>query len=588
MNFHTYDRFRINSRHFVIFIAIMLTISILSLYWRVQNYDFINLDDPVYVTANYQIQSGIDLTTISAAFTDLNTSNWHPVTMMSHMLDWQMFGANAGSHHWTNVMIHIFNTTLLFILFRIMTGALWRSAFVAALFAIHPLNVESVAWISERKNVLSTFFFVSSVLLYVWYLKFPDWKRYLLLLVSFTFGLMSKPMLVTLPFVLLLLDYWPLNRWKIDSERDNQPRINKTYNLIIEKIPLFAFSAISSCITIYAARDAGTVYNFDALPFGSRISNAVVSYASYVRKLFWPRDLAVFYPYSDIAVWKIFASSFLIGGVTIFACRFFRKYPYLFIGWFWYLGTLVPVIGLIQVGSQAMADRYVYVPMIGIYIMMSWGISEMFSRLLNGKLLVILISSFFILHLASVTYHQVGTWKNNHTLFDHAIRVNPQNYQAYSLLGLEMAARGEYEDAIYYQYMALKYKPKFYPAYNYAGTIFQRMGRIEDSISCYTKALQINDKFSDAHYNLGIMLIEQNRINDAIIHFKKALETTPNDPDIHNNLGVSLLKAGSIEEARTHFLKSLSLNPNGAVARKNLQAMTTDNSGNRSVNESSR
>ena len=424
------DRLKLNNQHFLILIALMLTILILSAYWPVQKYDFINYDDPVYVTANYKIQSGISVKSILSTFTDINTSNWHPLTMISHMLDWQLFGDKAGGHHWTNVIIHILNTILLFLLFNKLTGAIWRSAFVAALFAIHPLNVESVAWISERKNVLSTFFLISTIFFYVWYLKSPGWKRYLPVFVCFAFGLMSKPMLVTLPFVLLLLDYWPLNRLQIDFQSKDQLPIkelirsnsNKIFKLVLEKVPLFVLSIISIFLTIYAARYVGTVSTFEAIPLLKRISNAVVSYALYIKKLFWPNDLAAFYPISDIPSWLFIIALIILVSVTIFVCRYFRRYPYLFVGWFWYLGTLVPVIGLMQVGSQAMADRYTYVPLIGIFIMMAWGIPQILSRLQNGKVIAVFMASIFIAIITFATYLQVGIWKNNFTLFRQCLK----------------------------------------------------------------------------------------------------------------------------------------------------------------------
>jgi tetratricopeptide (TPR) repeat protein len=548
----------------------------------VQNYEFVNYDDPSYVTANYQIQSGITFESIKSAFSDISTSNWHPLTIMSHMLDWQLFSDRAGGHHWTNLIIHIFNTILLFLLFNIMTKAMWRSAFVAALFAIHPLNVESVAWIAERKNVLSTFFLILTILFYVWYVKSPNWKRYLPVFICFVLGLMSKPMLVTLPFVLLLIDYWPLNRLLIDSQRDDHLEIkelvrrnsHKIFNLVLEKVPLLFLSIISIYSTLHAARHMGTVSGFESIPLFKRISNAIVSYALYIKKLFWPTDLAVFYPISDIPIWQFLIALLFLVSVTIFVCRYFRRYPYLFVGWFWYLGILVPVIGLIQVGSQSMADRYAYVPLIGIFIMMAWGMPQILFRLQNGKLIAASVASAFILVITLATYMQVGTWKNNLTLFGHALNVDRRNYQAYSLLGLAMADKGDYEKAIYYEYMALKYNAKFYPAYNYAGTVLEKMGKLDEAINCYKKALQIDDKSIEANYNLGILLIEKNNFNESIFHFKKALEMTPDDSDIHNNLGVVLLKNGNSKEALAHFREALRLNPQGETVRKNIKIAT--------------
>jgi hypothetical protein len=296
-----------------ILIILALIVSVLAVYWQVQNFDFVNYDDQVYVTQNFRIQSGITWESIAGAFTDLHTSNWHPLTMMSHMLDWQLFGGRAGGHHWTSVIIHIFNTVLLFFLLNQLTGAIWRSAFVAALFAIHPINVESVAWIAERKNVLSTFFWLLTMLLYVWYVKQPGWKRYLPVFLCFALGLMSKPMLVTLPFVLLLIDYWPLNRTQINLQRKNQSETttfilakkSKISFLILEKVPLFILSVISIYLTLYASQHMKAIAGLEYFSPVKRISNAIVSYTLYIKKLFWPVDLAAFYPYGDISIWQI-------------------------------------------------------------------------------------------------------------------------------------------------------------------------------------------------------------------------------------------------------------------------------------------
>jgi len=394
---------------------------------------------------------------------------------------------------------------------------------------------------------------------------------------------MSKPMLVTLPFVLLLLDYWPLNRLKMSLPGDEQPKIkeliringNKMINLVLEKVPLLILSIISIFSTFHAARYIGTVSGFDTLPLLKRFPNAVVSYALYIRKFFLPTDLAVFYPISDISVWQFSSALLFLVIVTIFVFRYFLKYPYLFVGWLWYIGTLVPVIGLIQVGSQAMADRYAYVPLIGIFIMVVWGIAQILFRVKDGQFIAISIATAFILVMILATHMQVGTWKNNLTLFGHALSVDNRNYQAYSLMGLAMADRGDYEKSIYYEYMALKYNPEFHPAYNYAGIVFEKMGKLDEAIRCYKKALQINNESAEAHYNLGIALMQKNYLDEAIFHFEKALQTTPDDPDIHNNLGVALMKKGNVRKALAHFQEALRLNPQAESARRNIKIVMT-------------
>jgi tetratricopeptide (TPR) repeat protein len=499
--------------------------------------------------------------------------------MMSHLLDWSLFGDKSGGHHWTNVIIHIFNTILLFLLLNRLTGALWKSAFVAALFALHPLNVESVAWISERKNVLSTFFLILTMLFYARYVESPGWRRYLPVLICFALGLMSKPMLVTLPFVLLLLDYWPLNRTQLNLQdvdhlqtKSVMKKSNKISFLIGEKIPLFVLSAISILATLYAARYSKTMANFESLSLPERISNAVVSYVLYIKKLFWPTDLTVFYPIIDIPVWQFSIALLFLIIITVLVCRYFRKYPYLFVGWFWYLGTLVPVIGLVQVGFQSMADRYAYVPLIGIFIIIAWGVPQILFRLQNGKIIAASSAFVFITIITWTTYWQVGVWENDFTLAGHALRVNHKDYQAYNILGLAEANKGDYEKAIYHHYMALQYNPDFYPAYNFAGNVFMKAGRLDDAINCYKKALGISANYVDANCNLGIALIEKKRFSEAIFYLKKALEILPDDYSIHNNLGFALMKTGSIEEALGHLQEALRLNPRGQEAQENMKS----------------
>ena len=431
------DKFTLTRSHSVIFIIIALTFLIIADYWPVQNYEFLNYDDPGYVTSNYQIQSGITFKSIANTFTDIHTSNWHPLTMISHMLDWTLFGDNAGGHHWTNVIIHIFNTILLFLLLNKLTGTLWRSAFVATLFAIHPINVESVAWIAERKNVLSTFFLISTILFYVRYVKSPDYKKYLPVLICFVLGLMSKSMLVTLPCVLLLLDYWPLNRMQINPQNEDHIQtqtsiLSKKSSisfLLLEKFPLFVLSLISVFFTLYAARACNTIAGFESFSFSRRIYNVIFSYSWYIKKNFCPTDLAAFYPHA-VSTWQFFTALLFLIVVTFFVCRYFRKHPYLLVGWLWYLGTLVPVIGIVQVGFQTMADRYAYVPLIGIFIMTAWGLPQLLFRMKNGRLMAAFIAAIFILIISLTTYLQVHVWKNNYSLLGHALSAYPENYSA--------------------------------------------------------------------------------------------------------------------------------------------------------------
>jgi tetratricopeptide (TPR) repeat protein len=561
-------------QRYSILVFLMLIILTLFVYWPVQNCEFISYDDSDYVTANYRIQSGITFQSIGTTFTDIHTSNWHPLTMISHMLDWELFGDRAGGHHWTNVMIHIFNTILLFLLFRNLTGAIWRSAFVAALFAVHPINVESVAWVAERKNVLSTFFWILTMLFYVWYVKQPNWKRYLPMFISFALGLMSKPMLVTLPFVLLLLDYWPLNRIsmiKADTKptETSLPHIKqkKISSLVLEKIPLFILTAVSICTTIYAAQSARTMAVF----FIQRINNAVFSYSMYLRKLFWPTDLYIPYLYLHIPIWQIFLSAILLIMITILVCKYYKKYPYLPVGWFWYLGTLVPVIGIVQVGNQTMADRYAYITFVGLFIMIAWGAEQISSKGVLLKKLLISASVLMILLFTIAACKQVRIWTDTTTLFENAIKKNPNNYLAYQVIGQEMANNGENEKALYYYDMALKANPDFSPAYNNKGLILKTIGRRGEAFENFQKSAQVNKFSVEAYHNMGVFYYENNNLDESIKYFSKAIGINPDYIESYNYLGVALAEKGSIEEGLKYFEKALRINPNNTNAQKNLR-----------------
>ena len=384
------DKINISGKQSIL-VVLILIILILCVYWPVQNYDFINFDDPTYITENSHVQTGFSVDGLRWAFSTNYFGLWNPMVWLSFMLDFHLFRFNAGGYHWTNVIIHIFNAILLFLLFRHLTGTIWRSAFVAALFAVHPINVESVAWISERKNVLSTFFWMTTMLCYVWYAKRPGWKRYVPVLISFAMGLMSKPMLVTLPFVLLLIDYWPLNRTAIAIEETTGHPLNlkkeKISFLIMEKIPLFILSAIVIFLTIGAPRTDQTIYT----TFAWRMGNVVFSYVAYLKNLFSPLDLHVYYLSLSVPFWKLFACAVFLIFVTIFVCRYFKRHPYLPVGWFWYLGTFVPVIGFIQIADHTMADRYAYVPFIGIFMMIAWGGEKVFPKTVFLKKILIVL-----------------------------------------------------------------------------------------------------------------------------------------------------------------------------------------------------
>lgn len=558
----------------VILIILALIILTLVVYWPVQNYEFINYDDGLYVKENYRIQQGLSLKNITDTFSDFHTSNWHPLTMMSHMLDWQLFGFRAGGHHWTNVIIHIINTVLLFLLLNKLSGAVWKSVFIAALFALHPINVQSVAWISERKNVLSTFFWILTMLFYVRYVKQPDWKRYMPVFICLALGLMAKPMVVTLPFVLLLIDYWPLNRVQIFCSQNEISTLNKRrkiFFLILEKIPFFFLSLVSVFLTIYGAKYSRTVASLESLPLSVRIPNSINSYVLYIKKLFWPNDLAIFYPFSLIPLWHCFVAIIFLIGVTFLVCRYFRKYPHFFVGWFWYLGTLVPVIGIVQVGTQAMADRYAYIPFIGLFIIIAWGAEDLSSNKNVLKKIIISTAFFIIMALTMMTCNQVKVWSNTVTLFEDALKKTKNNYVAYDVLGFEAARKNENEKALMNYYMAQKSNPNFSPAYNNAGIVLIRMGRKDEALKNFEMTLKLNKFSAQAYYNIGLIFLKENNLDKSMMLFKKAIEVQPDYMEAYNNLGVVFMKKGMIKESILNFKKSLEINPFYREAQYNLQ-----------------
>ena len=552
------------SRHTDILICLLLVILTLSVYIQIKNHDFINLDDTEYVTDNSHVREGIKLKTVTWAFGSTHASNWHPLTWLSHMMDCQLFGVDPGRHHLINLLLHIINTLLLFIVLKKMTGSLWQSGFVASLFAIHPLHVESVAWISERKDVLSTLFWMLTMWSYTFYVKAPDIKRYILVFLFLALGLMSKPMLVTLPFVLILLDYWPLGRIRIHSRKSIS-------HIFIEKIPLFVLVAISSAITFLVQKQGGAVSSLDAIPVNIRISNALVSYGAYIVKMIWPSKMAVLYPLSDIIPWwKILLSCTLLISMSYLAIRHIKKRPYISVGWFWYLGTLVPVIGIVQVGRQAMADRYTYIPLIGIFIIICWAASEVIARWKHIKTTVIAVATAIILALIPVTFLQVKHWRNSITLFEHALGVTRGNNSLHNNLGVVLEKQGKADEAIKHYLEALRINPEYEKAHNNLGNVLEKQGRRDEAIKHYLEAIRINPGFAKAHYNLGVALKDLGHIDEAMKHFSEAVRINPDYEEAHNNLGVVLKKQGRVDEAIKHYSEAIRINPDFMEAHYNL------------------
>jgi len=418
-----------------VFVCAALSVVTFAVYCHVNSFEFISYDDPDYIYRNPNIQAGVTLGAVKWAFTDLDSANWHPLTWLSHILDWQLFGSNPAGHHLVNLVFHIANTLLLFLVLNKMTAAVWKSAFVAALFALHPLHVESVAWVSERKDVLSTFFWMLTMWAYLGYVKHPNVRRYLLVMLTFALGLTTKPMLVTLPFVMLLLDYWPLERIPAQEKKKQAQgplRRQILCRLVYEKVPFVILSAASSVITFAVQRGRYAMVSLTLLPLKYRIGNAFISYAEYMKKMLWPSNLAVFYPHAgrNVSVTYAVISACLLLSVTILIVRLSRNHRYLATGWFWYLGTLVPVLGLVQVGIQGMADRYTYVPLTGLLIIIAWGAPDLLAKLRHRKIILVWSATVAVSTMSLCTFFQLRHWENTLTLFEHALAVTDKNYIA--------------------------------------------------------------------------------------------------------------------------------------------------------------
>jgi len=562
-------------------IFLFLATATLVAYWQIQHHEFINYDDPAYVTSNRHVQAGLTSSGISWAMTTMELSNWHPLTWLSHMLDFQLFGLNPAGHHWKSLLFHLLNVILLFYILHRFTGELWKSAMVAALFAIHPLNVESVAWISERKNVLSTFFWMLTILAYGYYTVRPRWERYAVVLIFFVLGLMAKPMLVTLPFVLLLMDFWPLKRSRFRLNDRDAHRHEERWptaggsgqsfsKLLIEKLPLLVMSIFSSLMTLRAASEQAIAAT-DILPMISRIENAVISYVRYLGKVFWPEGLAVFYPYvHSWPLWQIFGAGLTIFGVTVFVIRKFRSAPYLTVGWFWYVGTFIPVIGLVQVGMQAMADRYMYIPMIGFLIMIVWGIPDLIKGWRVRTPILVAVSGVVLLSLGVCTFYQVQYWENSIRLFRQAISVTSGNYVAHNLLANAFRDKGELEEAAINYHRAIEINPGYWPAYNNLGVNYTLQKGYTEAIAMYLHAMAINEDDGLVRFNLGEALLQTSKIDEAATQFKEAVRLRPEVAAFQNSLGVAMIRLGRINEAVRALRQAIHIDPNHAGAHFNL------------------
>ena len=598
-------------------IILLLIASTGAVYWQVKEHGFILADDPLYIVDNPNVQRGLSIDNIVWAFTTGYAANWHPLTWLSHMLDHNLYGMNPAGHHLTSAFLHIMNSILVFLVFSRMTGSIWRSAFVAGIFALHPLHVESVAWAAERKDVLAALFWMLSMLSYTYYVEKKERKHYLLVLVFFSLGLMAKPIVVTLPFVLLLLDYWPLrrfmsfreNRKRSSSKNEPAPRqAAQLLALVQEKRPLFVLSAISSVITLLVQQRGGAVSSWSYLPLDSRIANALVAYIGYLGKTFWPLELAVFYPHplTTLPLWQPVVAGVLLVAISVLAIRAHRAHPYFLVGWFWFLGTLIPVIGLVQVGEQSLADRYMYLPLVGLSIIMAWGANQLSSEWRNRRTILLATGSTLLFALIIQTWFQVSYWKDTLTLFDHATRVTSNNYVALANIGTVLQSEGRTDAAIDHYEQSLKINPTYELAHydlavalqtrgeqdkarahyeeairlrpDNAGShyglamILSEMGETGRSKDHYLKALQIDPDYWQAHFGLGLTFGREGISDSAIVHFARVLQLKPDNPNAHFQLGVVLHQKGELQGAITHYSQAIRLKPDYAVAHANLGA----------------
>ncbi|MGD0826757.1 MAG: tetratricopeptide repeat protein [Desulfobaccales bacterium] len=564
-------------RRWKIIACLFLVAATLATYGDLRTHQFTNFDDQVYITDNPPVQAGLTLKGLTWAFTTLHAGLWIPLTWLSFMVDSQFFGLHPGGFLLTNLLFHIANSLLLFLWLLYLTRTLGCSFMVAALFALHPLHVESVAWATERKDVLSTFFWLLTMWAYVWYAERPRLGRYLLILVCFSLGLMAKPMLVTLPFVLLLLDYWPLGRLSLKGPglAAASPKLGPGVTLkrlVWEKSPLLVVAALSIVVTFYAQKEAGATWNLHNLPISQRLANVMVAYVSYLGKMFWPAPLAVFYPLPghNPPIWQAPAAGLALAVLTFWALRQTRRHPYLPAGWLWYLGTLLPVVGLVQVGMQSMADRFTYVPLIGLFIILAYGMADLAARWRAPGFLLPVGAGVVLSALMICTWVQVSHWRGSISLYEHTLKVTRRNPVIHVNLGVALAAQGKLDQAMAHYAEALRLEPDDAQAHNNLGLALAAQARLDQAVAHYAEALRLNPDLAEAHNNLGLALAAQGKLEQAAAHYAEALHLNPDLAAAHNNLGLALAKQGKLDQAVAHYAEALRLNPDLAAAHNNL------------------
>ena len=590
-------------------ICLALALVTTALYWPITHHNFVNFDDDDYITNNSHVQAGLTWAGVIWAFQSGAAANWHPLTWLSHMLDCQLYGLNPGGHHSTNLLFHVANTLLLFLLLRQLTGALWRSAFVAALFAWHPLHVESVAWAAERKDVLSAFFWMLALMAYTRYAQKRSrvegrgsrensavpaldsrlWTLdYGLALLFFACGLMSKPMVVTLPFVLLLLDFWPLNRFssfqfQISSSEEpstlnHQPSTESAFRLIYEKLPFFALTLAASVVTYFVQTSGRTLWLPAERPFSSRVANALWAYERYISKTFWPADLSIFYPYPHhwpaglvigaallLAIWS---------GLLIWRAR---QNPCLFVGWFWFLGTLIPTIGLVQVGSQSMADRYMYIPSVGLFILVVWGFNDFLNWRPHWRRITTFAGGVALAGCLVGTEIQLSYWQNSIKLFRHAIEVTTDNFVAYTCLGETLNDLGLKKEAMMLCAEAARIAPNSPVAqYNFGMALLQN-NRLDEALAHLDAAARLAPHNSEVQYNLGLFLLLHNKPDEAASHFAATLVERPDFAEAHCHLAQALSQQHKFKEAIFHYREALRLKPGFPEAKAALDQILSTN-----------
>jgi len=558
----------------VALICLLLVAAVLTLYWQVNHFEFITFDDPLYIVNNQNVQNGLSLEGLKWAFHLSKAGDekyWQPLTYITYMMDNQFFGLDSGKYHLSNVVFHLLNTVLLFLVFWLYTRSLWKSFFVAMLFAVHPVNVDSVAWISERNNLLSTFFWMLTLLVYYFYTKKPEFDKYIFIILLYILGLLSKPIIVTLPFVLLLLDFWPLNRVAMAGENFAAAAksifARQNLILVLEKIPLFVLSLAS---IVYGSRSMSSIGAFvtnEMVPTSMRIQNAIVSYVHYILKMFWPKNLTSYYPFPPhIPVWQVLGALVLIAFITFLAFKYIKKYPYFIFGWLWYLGTLIPVSGIIQGGLwPQIAERWAYIPYIGLFIILSWGIPDLLTKVWKREIVICALGFIVIVSLSVRTWAQIGYWKDDFIFFTRALEINNENAIAHNNLGLAYASRKhDTQTALHHFKEAVRLSPSADFYYN-IGLMYSTMDRPALSIEYLDQALRLNPNHAYAHYWYGINLSKMGKNDQATEHLNEALRLDPYNINAHYQVGLNLEHMGKINDAMKHYQEALKLNPRNVL-----------------------